>query len=462
MKRVENFISNKKMMIFILLFALFQFLIGYLPSTGLIKEIEVYPVYALSNMVYSVMIFVLLVCSKDTYNAIFAGVLYTFTLTPRFNFWETPTLIVYPCVLAAFGIIINTIRFRPKFKLGKYTAGIGIMCFGLSLGGLFSKLGGEYVQYKFAYWQPLVMLAGSVCIVLVMSFVISTPRERTFEDIVRIMLYVAFLLILESVFFYLYYPATFVESIKVKALDLGWGVSNNIALILLMCLPFALYYPLKNVKKYWYHFIYYLAIMITIFITVSKGSVIAAIIGTVLAFIIFFVKSNNKKVYLYLFVALFAVSVASFLVLFFSFRELFDTYLSHWEGYRGAGRTDIYKAALDIWKNNKLFGIGIFGSWGWSMEAYCYPFAHDTFIEILMVSGIFGMICFMYHMVDKYTRVLYKPNNKKLIMFLSFLIPGLYGLVDISYLYAQYMILLFVEMALFDKEIENEKIKYLF
>ena len=460
MEKLSKLINHKASLVVIVLFAWLCFAFSFLSSRGIMPNESFIPISWVKDSLYGILVLLILVISKDTFTAVFTIMLYPFTISTQFDVGNFPISIVLPIIGTVLGIIINIVRFKPTFKLGKYTIGIGIYAVGLALGGLFSKAYGDYTEVMFRWWHPFVILIATGGIVFALSFISST-NERGFDDIADLMLNLALLIILEVFLFVVTLDTSIVDYFYTKSMNLGWGVTNNIALILLACIPFALYRPLKDLKKNWGYLVYYVFICAAIVFTISKGGILAVIIGSIVAYLVFMFRSKNKLPYIILLVVMIAGALTAYLILYFGMRDVYDAIMSHINLGSTRARFVIYKSALDIYANNPVFGIGLFGGLGWKL-LFPYTFAHNTILQMMLTSGTFGLICLIYHLVDKYTRVLYKPTTKKLIMFLSFLFPALYGLIDVSYLYAPYMVVLFIEMSLFNKEIEDEKIKYLF
>ncbi len=463
MDKINKLINHKYAMAFVTLFSFLAFMVTFLATKNIIPSGGLTSINYIKDTLYGLMVLCLLIASKDTFLAIFSILLYPFTIAQEFSVDATPISIIIPISLAIIGIIINIIRFKPKFKLGKYNIGFGIYGLGLALGGLFSHTAGDYKTYTFAWWHPFAIIGIVLLIMALFSYIVST-NERSFDDLVKLMLYLAILIMLEIALF----VVTFDKSLSVyfgsdvKYLNLGWGIHNTVAMVLLMTLPFTLYKALENIKKYWYYLIFYVLIILAMVIAISKGGVLAALIGSIVAFFIFMFRSKNKKPFLIILCAGLGVILVSFVVLYLGFRSIYDAIMTHMTLENWNSRVVIYKSALNVFKENPGFGIGLFGGLGWKVENPTYQFAHQTFIQMMLISGTFGLICMAYHLVDKYSRVLYKPNNIKMIMFLSFLFPGIYGMIDVSYLNPSYLMVLIISMALFDKEIENDDIKYLF
>nr|MCR5786211.1 O-antigen ligase family protein [Acholeplasmatales bacterium] len=273
-------------------------------------------------------------------------------------------------------------------------------------------------------------------------------------------LYLSILLVLEILFFMLSKHYSPIYMIKEKALDLGWGIHNAVAMIFLTVMPLCIYRAFNNIKKNWYYLLYYIFLFLLEVFIVCKGGVLAALIGSIIAFIglMYFAKEYRKPLVI-TFVSFIAVAVLGLVIVIASKSSLANHLnLNNW-----FSRTDIWTSALKIFKQNPIFGIGLVAPCGWSVSLTFpnYQFAHNTFIEILVIGGIFGTLCFLYHLVEKYSRVLYKFNFKKFIILLFFLYPALYGLIDNTYLEITYTIYFLFALCVIDKEFEGEEIKWL-
>ena len=195
---------------------------------------------------------------------------------------------------------------------------------------------------------------------------------------------------------------------------------------------------------------------------IAKAGIIIAIIGSIIIFIyMYFVKKDKKKCLISLISAISLGLIGVIALLIFK-PSFFSDYFSNYSFNTLKSRIEIYKSALSLFKLNPLFGIGYYGSFNWYVDSWTgIQFAHNTFLEMMVVGGIFGTICLIYHLVDKYSRLLYHMNFEKIILLLSFSLVGLYGLIDVTYFLLPYTAVLIFQMLLSDTLVEESNPKWL-
>lgn len=90
-------------------------------------------------------------------------------------------------------------------------------------------------------------------------------------------------------------------------------------------------------------------------------------------------------------------------------------------------RTKIAKECIELWVQRPMFGYGPGNSVAFITT---HHFAHNTFLELLVNTGLVGSLIFAY-MIMKFLRVqYYRWKNTEDQLFLTFLIFGIFWLVD--------------------------------
>lgn len=453
MEKYDKLINNKYSYLIITLFCF----ICYISTT--------YANVALSYTLYSIyglIILLVLILSKNTYVSLLLLFLVPFTIGKvKFNSSETSIMFSWfvPAIFEVIGVIVHSIIYKPKFKIGKFSIGLMIYSIGLALGGIGSKVADAYTNYTFSYYYPILIFIGLVFVNICINFYISTI-ERGFEDLIDASMYLCLLLVLEIIFFMISKQYSPIYMIKEKALDLGWGIHNAVAMIFLTAMPLCIYRAFIDIKKNWYYILFYVLLFGLLVFIVCKGGVLAALIGTIVTFIgLMFFAKEHKKALIISFVTFISIALIGLLIVVLTNSSLAEHLnLSTW-----FSRTDIWESSINIYKANPFFGIGLLGPCGWAVSTTFpqYQFAHNTILESLVITGTFGTICFMYHIVEKYSRLFYKFNFKKFIIFLFFLYPALYGMIDNTYLEITFMFYLIFGLILIEPEFEGEEIKWL-
>ena len=118
------------------------------------------------------------------------------------------------------------------------------------------------------------------------------------------------------------------------------------------------------------------------------------------------------------------------------------------------GRKRIYEEMLENVKEYIYFGRGLFDSPD-KEGTHEYLWGHNLYIHAIYTTGLFGLGALLVHLFQKYYVLLKKPNKKTIYVALAFFACGLYGLVDVTYYYLNYMIVMIAILALMEKEVRE-------
>ena len=140
-------------------------------------------------------------------------------------------------------------------------------------------------------------------------------------------------------------------------------------------LVFTVLYYLKYNKKI--NFIYILILIISLFISNSRGPILASVFSTGLFF--FNTKIKYKKFFIFL--------LLSFLIIYFTF--FFSDYLYGRQGYSFIHRLNALSNAFEIFNFNG-HGLSSFGRLIFNEDTNQYP--HNIFVELIFEFGFIGFI----------------------------------------------------------------------
>ncbi len=406
--------------------------------------------------IYGLILFLMLIGSKNTETALYFSLIEPFTICNiRFdnNYIHMLSWFI-PLIFLIIGIIINHIIYKPKLKIGKFTIGLAIYFLGVSLGGMFSKTSATYEKLLYSWWfTPLTLISFAIIVLGIIYFTSTT--SGTLEKLACDSFYITLLIVLELIFFMIKNNYSIYYCLQNKCINLGWGVNNIVAIVMLMCMPLGIYNVFINFKKYWYYLIAYIIQFGIIILVISKGAILAALIGTVILFVglLFYFKKYCKTIIIsfvsYVIVCLTIILILKLCNFNFSIYLQTDSALA---------RPYIWEEGFKVFSSNKVFGIGIVAPWSWNISITypAYQYLHNTFIHSLVITGIFGFICFLYHLLEKYARIIYKMNFKKFIFLCFYIFPALYGLMDNTYLEVTYMFFFLYALILFENEIKDD------
>lgn len=433
---------------FVIILVVFYFLWAN-PYLQIHKQIENSIIMKAENLALLVIgsaIFLLLLLCKNT-KIVIPLILFTpFVFSHPFDAYTVPSNL-YLCVgLVLLGLVIHLIRYREKFKFGRFFIGLLSLCLALMLGGIATKA--EYLPKQLGF-----MALCSLGLLFFYSFFVTTAK-MSFTDLARVLTYLG-IFVLSQVITYYSIQGNVVDSLLSKEVMVGWGVTNNIGLILLFTFPFTLYLAISNkgVKTILFTVITFFQ-LIAILFTYSRGSIFSMVLGFILLFPIAIKYAKDRWSFLSTFNIL--LLGLSFILVYTGYK--YPEYFSRFYGYvlkidfdSINGRIPIYQEIFNAFKERPLFGHGMFAPFSDTSETYTW--GHSTLLHTLYTAGSFGAGALLFHLGEKYYWLLRQINIKKIMVIFSFAMSGLYGLFDVSYYFMNYMILLIIAMAVLEPDL---------
>lgn len=153
-----------------------------------------------------------------------------------------------------------------------------------------------------------------------------------------------------------------------------------------------------------------------------------------------------------------------FLILYTKYHDYYEQFLDYalrvnMENMNG--RTPIYEAIVTAFKENPIFGKGMFSPFYNIIETGVgeYQWGHSTVLHTILTMGSFGVVALLYHFFEKYFYLIKKMNKEKFFVLMGFLLSGLYGLIDVSYYFINYMMVLIIILAIIENTISKEEEK---
>ena len=205
-------------------------------------------------------------------------------------------------------------------------------------------------------------------------------------------------------------------------MNFGWGMQNNIGAMLAWMVPFPLFLACKS-KHPSIFLILALILSASVCLTGSRTSMLGVVLTFLVPYWIVFSKCENKREYRIasiVFVLLGVIFVVVFwdqiLGIFAGVPAIFNP--DSETGYNDSGRFKIYKAGIELFKKNPIFGYSFFSS---SFVPYDHatvqtfsdffpPRWHNTTIQILTCCGTLGMVTYLYHRFET-VRLFFKNGN---------------------------------------------------
>ena len=360
------------------------------------------------------------------------------------------------CTGVLFGILIFYL-IRNKIHLSKAKSCLGIALLGISCAIPYfwhniitSGKEGLYVMYFawFLYFVLYVLFASSL-------------NKDSFKMLVYAFEYMAILLAFECMLkVYMLHKEMPDENILNFWYYLGWGLCNEAGIMMCVGLPFIFINMLKNNKlvNVLLGNIKLIIVCIGMLLTGSRGTFLFGYLELILLYLYYLFKSPSRKnsfigvgllVISALLIAQFCVGIPKLIedirkCLFFN--DLDDT-----------GRKGLWIDAINMWKKNPLhiiFGGGMVSEF-YTVQSFhgvaeVFKVYHSTFFETLASFGIVGVLFLGIHLFEKYRQLFKLDRIIAIIIFISYVMVGLYGMIDNTYSMYYYMIPLVIIMATFD------------
>lgn len=218
------------------------------------------------------------------------------------------------------------------------------------------------------------------------------------------------------------------------AIDLGWGIDNNVATILLIASPMAFYLATVDKHKVFYTVLGILNFAFTA-LTFSRGGIVFGAFGAVITFL-FALKINTGKARWKIFIPC-AVALVGLAVVYLIYMEPINAHilkLINIDDKGISGRDDLYREAVEVFKANPVFGAGL----GFDGEYYNQPegmyfyWFHSTFFQILGCTGAVGLAAYAVYYIVRYSIILrhIERNTFAQFAFIGLLCFEAYSMID--------------------------------
>ena len=384
--------------------------------------------------IYLGALFLIFVLSKDVMPSIV--VLFNALFVISKTEWaldDIPLYLYMTPVALISGMVIHMIRFKTPFK-GKMSLGIGIMFLAM----LLSSFNADLIDMNYVFYGIIGLLY-----VLIYFFYNNSLSETKLSYFLKT-LFALGVLISFQVFYYYLTVDDIVQAIDHKTINLGWGISNYVATYLIIFTTVTFYYARTSKWGLVFLIIGFFEALMLIF-TLSRGGIIA-FMGT-LVLILFYLFYQNKR-----WPVILGGVVTIALSIYFVVHALPDVFLKLYERFmdRGldpTGRFEIYKNAWETFKDYPLFGKGLFARLD---EAGDYRMYHNTILHTMATFGTIGLIGLLIQLFMMFKIVLSKLSLERIAIVIAMLGMHAHGMVDNIYYMPQFMILLFIIIAVFE------------
>ncbi len=299
-------------------------------------------------------------------------------------------------IAAAICRLVKTVV-KGKFKITPVFFGVCGFAFILIINGIFT-----------ADYKPKNLLFGFIlaaCILGIYSVFKDNVKldANGFEKIAYSFIAFSILLLIELIVAYATTEDLFVDgTINRHKLIFGWGVYNTYGVMLLMCVPAAIYIA---VRKRWgfVYTVYSFILFVALFFSCSRQAMVGGIVIYPFCIGMLLIKSKNR--FPNICVLLGAATVGLILAGFYHeqvfkfFKVILSNLIVDGE-LDGSGRTTIWREAIEYFKKSPIFGAGFFVKFSYNGNSglgFIPLMCHNTILQLLSSCGIVGLIAYLIH-----------------------------------------------------------------
>lgn len=324
----------------------------------------------------------------------------------------TVTLFVIVAACFVWCFIRNKLVTRESLKHAPLVYSSIALSAAFLLGGTFS---GVWNVGSLGYGAVSVLLF--IIVFYVFYFGLSNENAHDIADyLVYVAAVTAFIVLSETMAVYLTDESVIIDGkINRDAFNFGWGICNNSAQSLTVLIPILFI----GVVRSKHSGLYFLMATLTWIGSILNISRTAFLVGTpiyIIALIVAYVCSKNKKKLNIAIPTVFAVIAAVVVLNWDVIYSVIDNYITR--GLDNNGRFYLWEYGIDAFLEAPIFGKGFFG-----MEPYLFQLVsfipkmmHNTPIQLLASMGIFGLLAYGYHRIETAIPIFRRPTIVKTML----------------------------------------------
>lgn len=353
--------------------------------------------------------------------------------TTTFIFSDLSTIESTANIIAIIGIllviivsgIIFTKKNQLKLKFSPLLVGFVLLFIASFLGGI--TTGTHFGSASWLIGTGITL--GILLIYFVLSNVVKTYTPVTFA---KVFVIIAIVMVSETWIFY-FRQELMIDSMIWKTIHLGWGIGNNVGLVLIFSIPFVLYVAMKSKYASVVYILLYFLTVATVFAVMSRGSIIILAV-CIVPMTLYAIRCARRPMLMSIY---FAVFLTISIILAYSFlRDDLETVINSLQnlGLSDRGRIALWKQALvDFNNSNIIFGAGFGFNSKLDASGTYINWYHNPYIQMLSNLGALGLIAFLVHIGQRYYYMVKKRTKFSLAAFYGSIMSGLYGLIDVTY-----------------------------
>ncbi|HHU55980.1 MAG TPA: O-antigen ligase family protein [Acholeplasmataceae bacterium] len=235
---------------------------------------------------------------------------------------------------------------------------------------------------------------------------------------------------------FILYIITYQDDILGKDIELGWGISNSIAMVLLLVIPLTIYLYSQYQKHNFILFFVMIDILLVI-LMLSKGAYLSLglVFFPIFAFVFFFIKNRKKFIIDLIFSGLIFIVMLIFIFRFDILAIGIREYMERMDGrgwFNDPARVKIYKYGFEVFKKYPILGAGSYSN-GYNLVTGGFSEVikhyHNYIIQTLATLGIVGLLSFGYY-IFVIIKSCIKKNIYNILVLFAIIAMLIHGLVD--------------------------------
>lgn len=328
--------------------------------------------------------------------------------------------------LLAIGVRLFMTVKQGKFKLTPTFYGLAVLGFVFILNGLFSE---NYSPTNLIYGVIMALCFLGVFALMKDNV---TCNDKTFTDVAFAFMALSVALILELFIKYVTTPDIFVgDEIDREKLGFGWGMYNNMGMLMLLSLPSVMFIAGKH--KYGYLFYgYALLHVVAIIMTMSRQAIFGVAIIFPVCLVMLLWKGKHRLINSIISGGALAVLIILIIIFRDKLGTIFELLTKDIES--GNGRMGLWKDAIKNFKSAPLFGTGFFvdlandpGFAGLSLIPDMY---HNTIMQLLASCGLTGLLAYAVHRAQTVVSLIKNPSLPRIYIAVTVLSLLIVNLLD--------------------------------
>ncbi len=310
------------------------------------------------------------------------------------------------------GFIIHFVKYPlKKVKFGLYGISLILIFLSLVLGGV---LNGEYLSYfnPSASWfgEGLSLMLGVGLGMIAEYFILKNGLYNEERKDFDVKSYFSYTLIFTAI-------NVALQLLIMRALnyprDFGWGNINFCGYVFMLAIPSAIYLMIKTKRIFTYLAIIIVLFLVT-YISGSDGALGTMLMFTPLMVVYAYLKLEKKQklIFFNICMSILILGVLAVMAVILYDSTIVDTITKHIVDHflNDTGRTPLFIMALDAFKENALFGIGIFYPIKYTLGKPILVNYHSSIFNTLATTGLFGMIMLIFNYFAR-AKILMKNNS---------------------------------------------------